>query len=153
MTIDIIKNFFIFICFTVILFLSSSSFYLSRSNYVETNGIIEESKCTDISSTQSKIYFCELTISYFVNEHKSKVTTKLAINSNKIYNVGDNIKIEYDNFNYLNITIKTEYKSAALLSCILALLFLIYTAVIYQEIKDSIIKKINWLLNYVSFFT
>ena len=144
MFINIIKNLFITLCFSIILFISASSFYLARGNYYRTNGLIEESNCTPIPN--SNLYFCDLTISYLVKGNK--ITNQLIINSNNLYKIGTNINIEYDVNNYLNISLCSDYKQIALLSSVSGLIFMIITIIIYNEIK----KDINELLSYIPGF-
>ena len=144
MSFDIIKNLFITLSFTIILFISSSSFYLAKSNYYRTNGIIEESKCTLIPN--SNLYACDLTISYLVKGNK--IINQLIINSNNPYKPGTNINIEYDVNNYLNISLQSEYKQIALLSSISGIIFMMTTIIIYNEIKNDI----NELLSYIPSF-
>lgn len=144
MSFDIIKNLFITLSFTIILFISGSSFYLVRSDYYRTNGFIEESTCTLIPN--SNLYSCVLTISYFVKGNK--ITNRLIINSNNPYKPGTYINIEYDINNYLNISLQSEYKEIALLSGISGIIFMIITLYIHYKIK----KDINEILSYIPNF-
>jgi hypothetical protein len=144
MSFDIIKNLFITLSITIILFISASSFYLVRSNYHRTIGFIEESNCTPIPTSNS--YSCILIISYLVKGNN--ITNRLIINSNNPYKPKTNINIEYDENNYLNISLQSEYKQIALLSGISGIIFMITTIIIYNEIK----KDINELLSYIPNF-
>ena len=149
MSLDIIKNLFITISFTIILFISASSFYMVRSNYSDVDGTVEQSDC--VSITNSKLYSCNLTVSYLVN--KNKITNQIVINSEKKYKEGDIVSMEYDTNNYLNVSFKTEYKQTALVSSVCGLIFLIMSIIIYDGIRQNIIQKINNILNYMSFLT
>ena len=148
MLFDIIKNLFITICFTIILFLSSSSFYMAKSNYLNIDGVIEQSKCALIAN--SKLYFCDLTVSYLLEG--TKITNRLITNCEKIYKQGDTITIDYDRNNYLNISYKTDYKQTAFISSACGLIFLIISIYIYNKYTTNIIHKINNILGYISFF-
>ena len=145
MALDIIKKLFFTLCFSIILFASSSSIYLARSNYYITNGLIEEAKCNLIPN--SNLYACDLTISYIVEGNS--VTNQLIINSTKPYKKADNIGIEYDLNNYLNISLQTEYKRLALLTGLSGFIFLLTAIIFYNEIK----KDISELLSYIPSFT
>ena len=149
MSIDIIQNLFIALSFAIMLFLSSSLFYTVRSNYASVDGTIEQSTC--ILFSNSKLYSCDLTVNYFVNGNK--ITNRLVINSEKMYKQGDSISIEYDVNNYLNISVKTEYKQIALSSSVCGIILLITSIIIYDKIEKSIMQKINNILSYVSFFS
>jgi hypothetical protein len=144
MSFDIIKNLFIALSFTIILFISGSSFYLARSNYYRTIGFIEESICTPI--TNSNLYSCVLTISYLVKGNK--ITNSIIINSNNPYKSGTDINIEYDVNNYLNISLQSEYKQIALLSTISGIIFMIITLYIYNEIKKDIDELLSYIPNF-----
>jgi hypothetical protein len=144
MPLDTVKNLFITLCFSIILFASGSSIYLVKSNYYKTTGLVEESKCIHIPKTN--LYSCDLTISYSVAE--DLVTNQLVINSDKPYKVGDKIDIEYDSGNYLNISTGTEYKQSGLLLSVSGLIFLIITIIIYNEIKKDISELLNFIPNF-----
>lgn len=149
MSLDIIKNLFITISFAIILFMSTSSFYMVRSNYSDVDGTIEHSNC--VSTANSKLYSCYLTINYLVNGNK--ITNRIVINSEKKYKEGDIVSMEYDVNNYLNISFKTEYKRTALVSSVCGLIFLVTSIIIYDGIRQNVIHKINNILSYMSFLT
>jgi len=149
MSLDIIKNLFITTCFTIILFISASSFYITRSNCLSVDASIEQLNCVPIAN--SNAYACELTLGYIVNGNK--IRNHLVINSDKIYKQGDIVEIEYDTNNYLNVSLKTEYKQIALISCVSATVLLITSIIIYDGIRQNIIQKINNILSYISFLS
>lgn len=144
MALDIIKNLFITLCFSIILFASSSSIYLVRSNYHKTIGLIEQASC--VFMPDSNLYACDLTISYMIDG--TSIKNQLIINSTKSYKKADSIAMEYDLNNYLNISIQSEYKQIALLTSISGLVFLMTTIIIYNEIK----KDIGELLSFIPTF-
>jgi hypothetical protein len=83
----------------------------------------------------------------------NSITNKLIINSDRVYKPIDVIDIEYDTNNYLNISLKTEYKQIALISTVCGLIFLITSMIMYNEMKQGIINKIDNILSYVSFLS
>lgn len=149
MSFDIIRNLFITLCFVIIFFMSASSLYIQRSNYSNTIATIENVSCVLIPNTN--LYSCDLTINYAINNNK--VSNQLIINSEQPYKKGDNVNIDYDINNYLNVSIKTEYKRIALISCVSAVVFLIVFISLYNQIRHEIIQKINNILSYTSFLS
>ena len=148
MSFDNIKNLLIGICATIVLFLCASSLYIVRSNYKSTNANITEVNC--IYDSKSKIYFCELTIEYFISNNK--VTNKLIVGSQNKYVVGQIIEIEYDENNFIIISLKTQYRELSLFFSFCALALLIVTVGIYRDIKDDVISSIDKILSYISIF-
>jgi hypothetical protein len=149
MSIYVIKNLFIIISFAIVLFLSASLFYIKKSDYLNVEAIVEQSKCVPVKN--SKLYFCTLDVTYLIDGNK--ISNQLVINSNIIYKQSDNITLECDSNNYLNVSVKTKYKEIALCSCLFALIFLLYSIVIFNDIKQEIMDKVNNISSYISIFT
>ncbi len=147
MSIEIIKKLFITLSFTIIFFIFAFSLYTVKSNYSSVDAIIEQSKCEQISNTTT--YACDLTINYIIDGNK--IVNRLLVNLPKKYNTGDTITIDYDTKNYLNISLKTEYKEFSFILSLSALIFLIIFTSTYKEIKLDIFEKIDKILEYISF--
>lgn len=147
MSIEIIKKLFITLCFTIIFFIFGFSLYMVKNNYSSVDGIVEQTNCT--YNSDSKIYICDLTINYLIDGNK--IVNRLVINSEKKYEIGDTIGIDYDKNNYLNISFKTEYKKFSIIFCLVGLIFLISYIYIYKEIRQDIFTKIDTIMNYISF--
>ena len=132
--------------FSVILFISSSSLYLVRSNYNKTNALIQKSNCS--YSPKSNEYICDLVISYEIDD--DKIINQIIIKSSKRYKAGDIIEIEYDANNFFNVSHETFYKDYAILSSLSGIVLLLLAFHYVKEIKENTIDKINNLLSFIT---
>lgn len=149
---------FLLLCFSVILFISTSTLYLANCNYNEINATIEKSVCNYDKTTND--YICDLTINYTIKN--DKITNQIIINSPISYKECDVVKIEYNTNNFLDIRINTFYKNYSLILCLSAIVLLIFSVYVIHKIKentlDSIfgsnvldfIRKINLFLNVLT---
>lgn len=145
MSFEILINILLTLCFGVIFLSSSIIFYLPKSNYTSTIAKIDKVECYKIPNCE--LYSCNLTINYSV--HGIIITNQLIAKSNKIYKEGDLIKIEYDENNFLNISLKTNYKMISYFLSISGLLLLLMFTYFYNETKNIIEKKIDNIINFI----
>lgn len=148
MSFEIIKNLLLTLCLGIIFLSSSIVLYLPKSSYIPVIAVTEQADCYKISDKE--MYICTLKINYSI--HDIIITNQLVVNSNKIYKEGDLIEIEYDENNFLNISLKTNYKIISYFSSISGLLLLLLFAYFYNETKNVIENKIENVLNFIPKF-
>jgi hypothetical protein len=147
MNFDNIKILFLTLSLSVIFLLFASIFYINDSSYSKIQAIIEKSNC--IFENKTKSYFCNLSITYSINENK--ISNNLIFNSKKSYSQGDKINIQYNKYNYLNIIYDTNYNFLPIISCICGILFVLLFIFTYSNIKFDILNKITNITDYFSF--
>ena len=136
MSLHIIKKLFITLSFTIIFLIFASSLYTYGNNYSSVDAIIYKSFY--IPTKNKKMYTCYLFLEYSINGNK--ITNQIIVNSPKPYQIGDTLDIDYNTKNFLNISLKSQYREISLFLSISALIFLVIFIILFREVTQDIYK-------------
>jgi hypothetical protein len=128
--------------------MSSSSFYLVKSNYNIVNATIEKADCALISDKQ--LYQCDLTLNYMIDG--ISISNQIIVFSDIKYEEYDTIEIEYDINNFLNISKRSDCKLLSLISGLSGIVLIFTFFLMYKDIKNNINKEIEKIMSYIPKF-